>query len=140
MNPIIEAAGLSWAMVQIGKVFVGLMRYGSKDRARMAWRMVWAGGMPSAHSALIASSALTIFTTMGAHSPLFGLALIVACIVIYDRSRAFTIYRTFQERYPALKYAVQNDPILNDLVGHRLSEIIVGVLIGLGCGLLVIWI
>jgi acid phosphatase family membrane protein YuiD len=139
MNPIIKAAGLSWATAQIVKIIAGLIRYGRKDRARTVWRVIWAGGMPSAHSALITSSVLTIFLTMGAKSPLFGLALIMACIVIYDRSRAFAIYRTFQDRYPMLKQAVQNEPILIDLVGHRLSEVLVGVLIGLGCGLLVDW-
>lgn len=139
MNPIIKAAGLSWAVVQILKIVVGLMRYGKADRRRMVWRVVWSGGMPSAHSALITSSAITILATMGTQSPLFGLSLIMACIVIYDRSRAFAIYRTFQDRYPELKDAVQNDPILIDLVGHRFSEILVGVLIGLGCGLSVVW-
>ena len=139
MNPIIKAAGLSWAVVQILKIVVGLMRYGKADRSRMVWRVVWSGGMPSAHSALITSSAITILATMGTQSPLFGLSLIMACIVIYDRSRAFAIYRTFQDRYPELKVAVQNDPILIDLVGHRFSEILVGVLIGLGCGLSVVW-
>lgn len=138
MNPILKAAILSWLSVQTVKVLVGLLRHGRADRARMVWRVIWAGGMPSAHSALIASVVVTIFATLGPQSPVFGLSLIMACIVIYDRSRAFAIYRTFQERYPALKRKVRQDPILSDLVGHRLSEIVIGVLIGLGCGWLAI--
>jgi len=134
MNPILKAAILSWLTVQAVKVLVGLLRHGREDRSRMVWRVVWAGGMPSAHSALIASVVVTILATMGAQSPIFGLSLIMACIVIYDRSRAFAIYKTFQTRYPALKQDVQNDPVLTDLVGHRISEILVGVLIGVICG------
>ena len=134
MNPILKAAILSWLTVQAAKLVVGLLRCGRTDRVRMVWRVVWAGGMPSAHSALITSVVVTIFATMGAQSPVFGLSLIMACIVIYDRSRAFAIYRTFQARYPALKHDVQNDPVLTDLVGHRVSEILVGVLIGVVCG------
>ncbi len=134
MNAIVKAAVLSWATAQAVKVLVGLLRYGRADSARMAWRVVWAGGMPSAHSALIASTVFTIFATMGGQSPVFGLSLIMAGIVIYDRSRAFAIYRTFQNRYPELRRAVQSDPVLSDLVGHRLSEILIGVLIGASCG------
>ena len=138
MNPIVQAAILSWLTAQTVKVLVGLMRYGRADKTRSVWRLVWAGGMPSAHSALITSSVIAIFSTMGAQSPVFGLSLIMECIVIYDRGRAFAIYRTFQERYPELKRKVRNDPVLTDLVGHRLSEILVGILIGAGCGWLAI--
>ncbi len=137
MNTIILAAILSWSAVQVAKVLVGLIRYGADDRPRIVWRVVWAGGMPSAHSALIASSAITVFLSAGAQSPLFGLSLVLACIVIYDRSRAYAIYKTFQNRYPMLKQAVNNDPVLKDLVGHRFCEILIGILIGLGCGFIV---
>ncbi len=61
----------------------------------------------------------------------------VACIVIYDRSRMYAIYRQFQIRYPGLKHDIQKDPVLKDLVGHRLSEILVGILIGLGSGFVI---
>ena len=138
MNPILKAAILSWFMVQVVKIIVGLVRHGWTDRSRMVWRVVWAGGMPSAHSALITSVVFTIFATVGAQSSVFALSLIMACIVIYDRSRSFAIYRTFQDRYPALKREVRDDPVLSDLVGHRISEIVIGVFIGLGSGWLVI--
>ena len=90
--------------------------------------------MPSSHSALIASSTLTVLLSSGVQSPLSGLSIVVACIVIYDRSRMYTIYHTFQNRYSALKQEAKNDPVLKDLIGHRFSEIMVGVLIGLGSG------
>lgn len=123
MSPILKAAILSWLTAQTVKVMVGLARHGRADGSRMAWSVVWAGGMPSAHSALIASAVVTIFATMGAQSPTFSLSLIMAFIVIYDRSRAYAICRTLQTRYPALKHDIQNDPVLTDLVGHRISEI-----------------
>ncbi len=140
MNTIIIAAIISWVIAQLAKILVGLMRYGINDKHRMLWRVVWAGGMPSAHSAMVASCALTIFLTYGGQSLLFGLSLVTACIIIYDRSRMYAIYHTFQNRYPALKQKVQNDPLLKDLIGHRFSEILMGILIGLGsafvaCGL-----
>lgn len=137
-NTILLSAATSWCIAQLAKISFGLMRYGIKDKPRILWRIIWAGGMPSAHSALVSSSALVIYLTSGGQSILFGLSLIVACIVIYDRSRMFVIYRQFQERYPALKHVVQQDPILKDLVGHRLSEILVGIFIGLGSGFVIV--
>ena len=137
MNPILLSAATAWCIAQLVKISFGLMRYGIKDKPRIPWRIIWAGGMPSAHSALVSSSTLVIYLTSGGQSFLFGLSMIVACIVIYDRSRMYAIYRRFQERYPRLKYDIQKDPVLKDLVGHRLSEILVGVLIGLSSGFVI---
>ena len=137
MNPVLTAAVLAWLLAQSTKVMVGLLRYGLGDRSRLAWRFLWAGGMPSAHSALISSCALTICLSGGMNTPLFGLALITACIVVYDRSRMYAIYATFQQRYPRLRQEVQKDPVLKDLVGHRPSEIGVGIAIGIGAGFMV---
>jgi len=136
MNTIIFAAAVAWLLAQFTKILCGLLRYGSRDKPRMLWRLIWAGGMPSAHSALITACAVVLLLSCGPHSSIFGLTLVMACIVIYDRSRMFAIYRAFQERYPALKRAVLNDPMLKDLVGHRLSEIAAGVFIGLCSGFL----
>jgi uncharacterized protein len=134
MNPILLSAVLAWCMAQSAKVIYGLVRYGANDKSRIIWRIIWAGGMPSAHSAVVSSATLVIYYTAGAQNLLFGLAMLVSFIVIYDRSRMYAIYRQFQMKYPWLKSEVQNDAILKDLVGHRISEILAGVFIGLGSG------
>lgn len=134
MNAIIVSAILSWMVAQASKVLYGLMKYGHDDRSRVLWRLVWAGGMPSAHSALVTSTTLTVLLSAGIRSALFGLSLVVSGIVIYDRSRMHSIYKTFQEKYPVLKDAVQGDPVLKDLVGHSFPEILVGILIGFVTG------
>jgi len=134
MNHILLSAAIAWTVAQAAKVLFGLIRYGSTELSRMPWRIIWAGGMPSAHSALVSSTVLVICQTLGVQSPLFGLAVIVALIIIYDRSRMYAIYRQFQKRYPELEQAVRHDPILRDLVGHRLTEILAGIAIGLGSG------
>jgi acid phosphatase family membrane protein YuiD len=59
----------------------------------------------------------------------------MSLIVIYDRGRMYSIYNTFQKRYPDFAATIKGDPVLKDLVGHRPSEIIAGVIIGAVSGL-----
>jgi acid phosphatase family membrane protein YuiD len=136
MKTIITSAALAWFTAQVLKILIGFLRYGSGEKPRAMWRMIWAGGMPSAHSALVTASTLALFWSCGPQSPLYGFALVMTGIVIYDRSRMFAIFTTFQKKFPALKREVRNDPQLQDLVGHRPLEIMVGILIGLGVGFL----
>ena len=135
MNTLIIAAVTAWIVAQTTKVLCGFIRYGLQDRSRVMWRILWAGGMPSSHSAFITAAVFTIFLTYGAESSIFGFALIMSCIIIYDICKMHTIYSTFQNKYPALKEEVQNNPVLKDLVGHRLPEVLAGIMIGLGSGL-----
>ena len=138
MSSIISAALASWVVAQFVKVIFGLIKYGLRDRSRIIWRIIWAGGMPSCHGAVITSAAVTILNNYGMESPIFGLAAVMWIIVIYDRSRMFFIYSTFQDKYPDFKEEIQNDLLLKDLVGHRLSEIVVGVIIGAGVGIIMV--
>lgn len=134
MSSIIASAVTAWIVVQLIKVSWGLARYGISDISRVSWRILWAGGMPSAHSAVVTATTITILCHSGAQSMIFGLSLIVSSIVIYDRLRMHSIYITFQNRYHFLKEEARKDPLLTDLVGHRVSEIIVGILTGASVG------
>ncbi len=134
MNDILVAALAAWIVAQAVKVLCGLLRYGKEDRSRIMWRIIWAGGMPSVHSAVITSVTVTILHTAGVESSIFGLSAVMCLIVIYDRSRMYSIYNTFQKRYPDFAREIKIDPVLKDLVGHRISEIIIGVFIGFGVG------
>ncbi len=137
MNTILLAALAAWVMAQAVKVLFGFIRYGSDDRSRVIWRIIWAGGMPSVHSAVITSVAITILHTKGVESAVFGLAAVMGLVIIYDRGRMYSIYNTFQKRYPDFAEEIQVDPVLKDLVGHRPSEIIAGVIIGAFSSLLI---
>jgi hypothetical protein len=136
MNTLLISAAISWCAAQTAKIFFGLIRYGINDKPRILWRVIWAGGMPSAHSALVSSATLVIFFSAGPQSLLFGLSLLFSFIVIYDRSRMHAIYRQFQKKFPSLETNARTDPVFRDLVGHRISEILAGVAIGLGTGFL----
>lgn len=136
MNSIIYAAIVSWLIAQLVKVVCNLFKYGVKEKSRIIWRIIWAGGMPSAHSAVITSATLGILSHSGMDSPLFGFSAVVCLIVIYDRSRMYSIYSMFQKKYPVFAQEIQEDPILKDMVGHRIPEIIAGIIIGAGVSII----
>jgi acid phosphatase family membrane protein YuiD len=128
---IVVSGLLAWALSQVAKVFVGLFRVGRSDAGRAMWRLIWAGGMPSSHSALITSSALAVGFVARFDSAVFGLAAVLAAIVLYDRAKLHHMYQVFQSRFPGLLEAVAADPMLRDLVGHTPAQVFVGVLIGI---------
>ena len=130
MTPIIYAAVTAWALAQLLKVLVAFVRIGRGESSRVVWRLVWAGGMPSSHSAFTTSTLVMIALMEGLKSPLFGLAFVVTAIVIYDRAKLHHIYVVFIDRFPSLAAEVEEDPMLEDLVGHTSAEILTGVAIG----------
>lgn len=135
MNNILTSAGTAWITAQSIKIVWGLAKYGIRDICRIPWRILWAGGMPSTHSAVVTAITITILYHSGIESMIFGLTMVVSCIIIYDRLRMHSLYHTFQKRYPSLKEAVQKDVQLTDLVGHSVLEVIVGIFTGACVGL-----
>jgi len=130
VNIVIITAIIAWAVGQILKVVFGFFNLGRSDISRISWRLIWAGGMPSSHSAFTVSTSLIIGLIDGFNSHLFALSLILTIIVIYDRSRMNHIYKVFQQKYPSLGDDVNSDPVLKDLVGHTFPQILAGIIIG----------
>ena len=83
------------------------------------------GGIPSTHSALVASVSTIIFLDYGL-SPLFAVTLVFSLITIYD---------SMGVRYESGQHAkILNDIIgsnLNEKIGHRLIEVLVGIFLGI---------
>lgn len=130
MTPIVYAAVAAWALSQMLKVVIAFARIGRGESARVVWRLVWAGGMPSSHAAFTTSTLLVVAAVEGLSSPIFGLAFVLTMIVIYDRVKLHHMYKVFQSRFPALEAAVKGDPVLEDLVGHTAAEVAAGIGIG----------
>ncbi|MFW0862241.1 MAG: divergent PAP2 family protein [Candidatus Komeilibacteria bacterium] len=95
------------------------------------------GGMPSSHSSFASSAATVIYLTAGPESPIFVLALAIAMIVIWD---AFTTRHQIGFQGNILNKLIKElpdkqeykYPLLNERTGHSLSEVIVGIIIGIG--------
>src|SRR3972149_1611802 len=79
-NHILIPAMLAWGLAQAIKLPTEYL-----STRRWNWALLLSvGGMPSSHSALVASTAHTIGLHLGFDSPLFALALVMAMVVIYD--------------------------------------------------------
>lgn len=94
------------------------------------------GHMPSAHTALVISLLVTMGRYEGIHSGAFALSAVLAFIVIDDAAR-IRMYLGDQGRYlnmliEQLKGEVDESkfPRLKERVGHHVSEVVVGGIVG----------
>ena len=138
-NPIIDCALLAWFLAQLIKVVLDAVLLRKLDLRRF----VSSGGMPSSHSALVASATAAVGKLHGIQSPDFALAVILSAVVMYDacnvrRSAGDTARLVNQilahvERLTAEDFADD----LREVMGHTPLQVLMGALLGLGVGLLV---
>ncbi len=115
------------------KVFVILVR---EKRLDLRY-FVTAGGMPSAHSAIVCALATALAMTQGVGSAAFSIAVVLALIVVYDAAGVRQsvgqqsvvlnrIVREFRFRRPITE--VERD--LREFIGHTPFQVIVGAALG----------
>ena len=98
-------------------------------------RFFGAGGMPSTHSALSMSVAVSIGYMEGWDSALFALALTIAIIVMADAAgvrratgeQAKVLNKIILEFFEEIKI---RDKRLREFIGHTPFEVIVGAIVG----------
>lgn len=131
-NPILIAGFISWGLAQLIKVPWNFFSSGKWD-----WVLLLrAGGMPSSHSALVASVAHAAGLFVGFASPVFALAVTLAVIVIYDATgirrqagkHAEYINRIIRDR---LKGVDNREHQLREMLGHTPVEALAGTLLGI---------
>lgn len=135
-NSVLWAALTAWAVAQVLKTPIEYLSTQTWD-----WSLLFrAGGMPSSHSALISATAHAIGLFYGFDSPLFGLAVATAMIVIYDatgiRREAGRhaelinmIIKDLREGHPLRRRTQER---LKEMLGHTPIEALVGTLLGIG--------
>lgn len=79
-NDLVNLCFIAWAAAQILKTIINWIL----TKQLSLERLVGAGGMPSAHSALVVSLTIGIARQEGFRSALFAMALAFAGIVMYD--------------------------------------------------------
>lgn len=137
-NPVLIAALISWSVAQTLKIPLEYLR-----THRWNWALFFrTGGMPSAHSSLMTSTALAIGLFYGFANPLFGLAVAVAMVVIYDATgirrqagfHAHKINMLINELFSGQPISEEQ---LHEVLGHTPREVIGGITLGTAVSLLV---
>lgn len=128
LNAVLVVSALVWLITQTTKFITARLT------GRPA-RFFDSGGMPSAHAAVIAAAATVIGLDQGLTSPIFGLAVVVAAIVLHDAGRVRWMAGETAERVnELLKRAKSKGTPVPVYRGHRLSEVVVGTLFGIALG------
>lgn len=126
IEQIILSITLSWIIVKAIKTYIIWKkqgRLGLKD-------LLYDGGMPSAHTVLVVSTATSIYLDRGL-TIYFVLAVVLALIVMND---AMKVRLTTQEQSKVLNKLTKGKkgfPILDEHIGHTPKEVFVGMIFGI---------
>jgi len=133
-NKALVIPASAWTIAQLLKLFVVLAR-----EKRMDWWFLFkSGGMPSSHTALVCALAATVAMMQGFGSVVFGVAAILAMVVMYDAAgvrRAVSrqsiilnrIVKELLEKRP--RGEVERD--LREFIGHTPFQVFAGAALGI---------
>ena len=103
-------------------------------------RLVTSGGMPSDHSAVVCSLATIVGLINGVSDPSFAIAAVMAGIVMYDSVNVRLSTGTQGDALKALIAETKSGIRLDRIAyGHKISEMVIGSLIGVLAGLAVFY-
>jgi len=131
IEQLILSIAISWLVVKIIKTIAEWSRQKKVD-----WKvLLYDGGMPSAHTALIVSTATAIYLELGM-SIVFVLSVVVALIIMND---AMKVRKTTEEQSKVINKLTQgkNYPGLDEHVGHTPMEVLIGLLLGIAIPIIV---
>ena len=126
---VIIAGIAAWFIAHLIKVIIASV----KEKKFKPEFFISLGGMPSAHSAFVSAIAASIFLLQGV-SILFAVSLAFSIIVLRD---AVGVRREVG-RHAEILNKLNKGKRLNEKVGHTLSDILVGIVIGVLAALIII--
>lgn len=138
-NEILTTALVAWFLAQ----FIKGVFYFIKEKRVNFRRFVGAGGMPSSHSALVASLATAVGLRMGWDQAITAVTLIFAVIVMYDAAgvrhaasrQAITLNKMIDELFEEGEFHQER---LKELLGHTPVEVIAGAALGIVMALILL--
>lgn len=137
ISPYLLTIIISWVIAQGAKYIIIAIK--NKDFGALR-QLYLSGNMPSAHSATVVSVATIVGLINGFDSALFGIAFMVAGVVMYD---AVMVRRSVGEQGLAIqeliKAATHNERVAipRSAKGHTPLEVLVGALLGMLIGVVV---
>lgn len=137
-NQVLLVAIIACLLAQLMKMVIELIRDGEVNLRYL----FTTGGMPSAHSALVASLATSVGQTKGWSSPEFAIATLFAVIVMYDAAgvrqaagkQAKILNQMIEELFREHKQFSEEK--LKELLGHTPFQVIAGLVLGVMVSLL----
>ena len=137
-NKCVYVPIILWACIQVFKFLTELV----KNKRLNIKRLVGAGGMPSSHSAIVCALATLIGREYGFDSGNFGIAIIMAFVVMYDAAgvrraagKQARILNKILETPGLTTLEVQGK--LVEVLGHTPIQVFVGAIIGFIVGAIV---
>lgn len=130
-NYVLICAMVSWVAAQLLKTIIYLVRH----RRFSLERVLGAGGWPSSHTAAVVGAAVSIGRVSGVASPLFGLSVVLAGVVIYDalgvrRQAGFhaKVLNVLVKHHPEdmTRYVPKKRKEFKELLGHSPFEVLSG--------------
>jgi len=137
-NEIISVVVVTWLLAQCIKFIILFIRKKKVD-FKVFLRT---GGMPSAHTAVVATLALAIGLSCGFNSSSLALAFVFAVIVIYDALGIRQAAGYHARALNKLVLKVLKEKHLEKFktsLGHKTSEVLAGVVLGLAVPLVFMW-
>lgn len=137
LSPYLIAIVASWVIAQGAKYLIIAIKNKNFSGLR---QLYLSGNMPSAHSATVVSVTTVIGFAQGVDSAIFGLAVTLAGVVMYD---AIMVRRSVGEQGLAIqeliKAAQENKRVVipRAAKGHTPLEVLVGAILGVIIGLVV---
>ncbi|KAM0027039.1 hypothetical protein Hanom_Chr06g00506051 [Helianthus anomalus] len=132
MNYPLLSALLAFAFAQSIKVFT--TRY--KEKRWDVKQLLGSGGMPSSHSATVSALTVAVGFQDGVAGTTFAIALILACVVMYDATgvrlqagRQAELLNQLVYELPAEHPLADTRP-LRELLGHTPPQVAAGSLLG----------
>ena len=138
-NPFVVTPLLAWAVAQVLKVIINYI----VTKEMSIERLFGDGGMPSGHSATVASMATMCFLQFGGGSYQFAIALMVAVIVCHDATgvrmetgKQAVVIKDLVKSVEILTQKDLPEVKLKEFVGHTPFQVMAGILIGILIGVL----
>ncbi len=129
---------MSWFISQLAKVLRGFKK---KKRFNFRW-LFDTGGMPSSHSATVASLATVVGLYYGFNSMIFLITIIFTVIIMFDAAgvrrnvgrQAVILNKMLEDLYEKGQVPEQR---LKELLGHTPIEVFAGAFLGIILALLI---
>ncbi len=131
-NQILMSTVIAWVLAQLIKVVLTLIFQRKLDLVRL----FGSGGMPSSHSASVTCAATMAGLLNGFDSAIFGIATVIALVVMYDAAgvrraagKQAKLLNELIDNYYAEHYI--NEKKLKELLGHTPVEVVAGSMLGI---------